>query len=69
MRDIYRWNPKESEYSASCQSNESEYVIKNFFIFLGVAGRPEFVWQKCGIFCLRRQEFDRIRRNGKKKRT
>ena len=57
MRDIYRWNPKESEYSASCQSNESEHVIKNFFHFLGcgrqtgicVAEMWHFLSEKAGI--------------------
>ena len=27
-----------------------------------------FVWQKCGILCSRRQDFDRIRRNGQIKK-
>ena len=28
--------------------------------------RNDFVWQKCGICCLERQDFDRIGNNGKK---
>jgi hypothetical protein len=53
-------------HSDYCQSNEYERVIKNFLIFFDVADIVGFVWQKCGIFCLGRQDFDRIGNNGKK---
>ena len=49
-----------------CRPNKLEHAIKKFFNFLGCGRRNDFVWQKCGICCLERQDFDRIGNNGKK---
>ena len=57
---------KQSECSYSFQSNEQERVIEKFFNFFDVADRMILMWQKCGICCLERQDFDRIGNNGKK---
>ena len=42
-------------------------TLKKFHFFIR-QNKVTFVWRKCGIFCLGRYEFDRIRKNGKKSR-
>ena len=56
---------KQSEFSIFCNRMNRNVRLK-IFQFFWCGRRDEFVWQKCGISCLKSEEFDRIGNNGKK---